>query len=347
MTDYRTIVIYGAGAVGSSIAGWIIPEIDRISVLARGEHAEVMRKNGLSLSIKGETASPVPISVDVISDLAERPETDVVILTVKNYSLDDAAKDIKKNLRKQSLIVAMQNGIENRKILPRYFNRVIYGVVCYNSWIEAPGIIGASGNGPILLGVADGDAGLKKELSEIAALLGRGMDIRITDDLINAVYSKMVMNLTNSVLTLVGQKFRPIESIRALKKVMVGTIIEGAEIAKNAGYREVGLPGMPSMKMIRISSRLPEFVSDFSFKKNIAGVGINSMGQDILVHHRKVTELDSLNGYFIDLADRLKMEAPYNRTIYETSKELFARIPFVPISESELWKRIQKRLKSG
>jgi ketopantoate reductase len=41
------IVIYGAGAVGASICGWLTPHHDKIFLLARGEDARIMKSKGL------------------------------------------------------------------------------------------------------------------------------------------------------------------------------------------------------------------------------------------------------------------------------------------------------------
>ncbi len=338
------IVIYGAGSVGSSVGGWLAPHCPNLSLLSRGDHAAAIGKKGLIVSLKGEKARPDHLPVSVISDLSQRPSAEIVVITVKNYGLAAAAADIKKKLEKEPLIVALQNGVENQKILPKYFSRVIYGIVCYNSWREGPGIVRANRRGPILLGTPDNDPSLVNDLDEVREIFSQGLDARITEDFRNAAVTKMVMNLANSILTLVGHGFRDISSMRALKHIVTGTLLEGIEIASKAGYREAKVPGAPTRSLLRFSALLPESLSDIIFAGNIKKVDLNSMGQDLLQMKRKQTELDSLNGFFIALADSLKMPAPYNRTIYEICRKRFAKTPFVPMDETEVWKEIGKRL---
>jgi len=338
------IVIYGAGSVGSSLGGWLAPHYPNLSFLARGDHAAAMKKKGLIVSLKGEKSRPSRLAVSVIGDLTERPDTEIVVITVKNYSLPSAAADIKKKLKKEPLIVALQNGVENREILPKYFSRVIYGIVCYNSWRVEPGIICANKQGPILLGTPDNDGALAGTLEEVRQIFSLALDARITKDLANAAVTKMVMNLTNSILTLVGHGFREITSMRALKHIVTGTLLEGIEIAAREGYREAKVPGAPTRGLLEFSEWLPESMSDIVFAGNINKVDLNSMGQDLLQLGRNVTELESLNGFFIALADSHGMRAPYNRTIYEICKKRFAKTPFTPMDETEVWRAIQKRL---
>jgi 2-dehydropantoate 2-reductase len=282
--------------------------------------------------------------VSVIADLSERPKADIIVIAVKNYSLADAARDIRAKVKKEPLVVALQNGLENREILPKYFKRVIYGVVCYNSWREAPGVVGANRKGPILLGVPDNDPSLAADLGEIHRIFSLGLDSRITPDLGNASMTKMVVNLSNAVLTLVGHGYREIRSIRTLKHIMIGSMLEGFDIARRARFTPVSIPGAPGPAMVRVSTVLPEFLSDLIFKGNIDSVDLNSMGQDILQHGRDVSELESLTGYFVGLADTLGIAAPYNRTIYDLCRKKFAERPFAPMDETAVWREIVKRI---
>jgi 2-dehydropantoate 2-reductase len=342
MTD-RDIVIYGAGSVGSSIGGWLAPRCPNLSILTRGRHAAAVREKGLAVSLKGEKKPATPVPVNVITDMSERPNAEIVILTVKNYDLDAAAREVKKKLKHEPLIVALQNGLENQKILPTFFKRVIYGVICYSSWRQDPGTVRASRKGPILLGTPNNDPALSDDLEKIREVFSYGFEARVTDDLVNAAVTKMILNLSNATLTLVGHGERPIRSVRTLKHIMIGSMLEGFDIARRSGFKEVPIPGAPASRVLRISAALPEFLSDVMFRGNLASVDINSMGQDILKSGRDRTELESLTGYFIGLADRLKMPAPYNRTVYDLCRKRFAVKPFVPMDETEVWKEIEKR----
>jgi len=338
------IVIYGAGSIGSSVGGWLAPHCPGLSLLSRGDHAAAMKKNGLAVSLKGQKGPSETVAVPVITDLAERPDADIVILAVKNYDLESAAADIKKKLKREPLIVALQNGIENQQVLPRFFSRVVYGVVCYNSWREAPGAVRANNRGPIILGVRPGGPDMARELGEAAGILSRGLSVRVTDNLPDTVMTKMIVNLNNAVLTLVGHGKKEIRSARAVKRIMTGSMREGFEIARRMGFGEVPIPGAPSRTLLRLMAALPEFISDFLFSKNLAAVDINSMGQDVLQFGRDTTEIESLTGYFVRLADELGMPAPYNRTVYALAKKRFAERPFVPMDETEVWEEIERRI---
>jgi len=338
------IVIYGAGAVGSTVGGWLYPHHPSVTLLSRGEHAQKMKADGLVVRLKGDRSDPLPIRAPVITGIYEQPEASLLIIAVKNYGLEAACQEIAGVLGNDVTVLGLQNGVENQEILPRYFERVVYGVVCYNAWLESPGVAFANRPGPIVLGVTTDDPEAIALRNETAALLARGMDIETTDRFVDAAHSKVILNLSNAVLTLVGHGFRKIESVRTLKHIMVGALLEGMEITERAGYSEYRLPKNPGWGLIRLASRLPEFISDMIFKNDLKSVDLTSMGQDVLQIGRIDTELESLTGYILSLADQYNIPAPVNRTIYELCKSEFKKPAFTPMSEKEIWARIQERI---
>jgi len=109
------ILVYGAGAIGCTIYRWLKPFHDNLILLARAKTAERIRTLGLSLyedkSQKLNMVSEVNI-IESIDELEEEPE--IIIITVKNYSLEDVCQSIKKKFpESNSLIVSLQNGVKN------------------------------------------------------------------------------------------------------------------------------------------------------------------------------------------------------------------------------------------
>ena len=50
---------------------------------------------------------------------------------------------------------------------------------------------------------------------------------------------------------------------------------------------------------------------------------ISSMTQDILLRGSELSEIDSLTGYIVRLAEKHHVPAPYNQSIYRLAKEYF------------------------
>ena len=267
---------------------------------------------------------------------------DVVVIGVKNYSLESVARLIKDNTKDDVIIVSMANGIDNQSILPKYFSRVIYCIVSYNAWMDKPVVVGYQKRGPLVLGTPDNS--LQTEMNAVAEIFGRGVETVITDHLQDAVHSKIVINLTNPVTTLVGHGFREISDLDTFQRILSNTLYEGVRIVKAAGFRECKLGGMPPWILLKASALLPRALTRPLFKKNVAKMVMSSMSQDIIQRGGTDSELDSLTGYILKLARQNRIKAPYNETIYELGKELFGKPGFVPMDVRDVWARIQQKL---
>ena len=328
------MVIFGAGAIGSSIGAWLYPQYDKVCFLDRKEIAVELREKGLSIYLNGEKDKIKTIHIPVIEDLSERPDTDVVILATKNYSLDAVSQEIKSKLG-DPIIVALQNGVENQKILPKYFSKIIYGTICWNAWKDSPSVVGFSSwqkpverkekTGTLYLGtVGEPNEELHLIMENIAEIFNRGFDARISDDFQNTIHTKMVTNLGNCVLTLVGHKFREISSMKTLAKITTNVLNEGVQILKAAGYKEFPMDGITSWGLVSLGAKLPAAISKFIFQAKVKHYPMNSMQQDILLHKGTQSELDYFNGYFLKLAEKVGVKAPYNRSVYDVCKKEFA-----------------------
>jgi len=336
-------VVVGAGAIGSSVAGWIAPKYDKIFLLARGESAEVIKNQGLKFYLKGEEANATPVPIKVVESLDEVSTPDIIVIAVKNYDLEATAETLRTQLRThQPIIVALQNGVENQRILPRYFTKIIYCVVCFNAWRDAPSRVGHQKRGYIILGTVGND--FKAEQQEVADILRLGLDCNLTDRLEDAVHCKLAVNLTNALTALVGFQAQSNRFSGALAHMSSRLIWEGIQVIKANGFKEHELGGIPSWSTIRISAALPEFVTSIFYRLAVREeLGPNSTAQDLSAG-KTTTELEYLNGYMLNLAQKAGLSMPINKAIYEIAKERFGP-HFQPMTETDLLAAVQERLR--
>ena len=342
LDEKLSFVVVGAGAIGSSATGWIAPKYDRLFLLARGKSAEVIRNQGLRFYPKGEEANAASLPVKVVESLGEVSTPDIIVIAVKNYDLEATASMLRMQLgTRQPIVVALQNGVENQRILPRYFTRVIYGVVCFNAWRDAPGRVGHQKRGYIILGTVRND--FQAEQRQVAAILRLGLDCNLTNRLEDAVHCKLAVNLTNALTALVGSQEQYSRSLGALAHMSSRLIWEGIQVIKANGFKEHELGSIPSWSAIRMSAMLPGFVTSILYRFALREeLGPNSTAQDLSAG-KTTTELEYLNGYMLNLAQKAGLSMPINQAVYEIAKERFGP-HFQPMAEAELLAAIQKRL---
>lgn len=338
-TNNPTILLVGAGAVGATIATWLAPHHNSFYVLDQGETLENITKNGVVAYQQYERENAEKAHVKTISSLKDAPTPDIILLCVKNYSLDGLAQGIKDLFGDHPIVVGLQNGVENQSILPKYFSKVIYGIITYNAWLDEPGVAGYQKRGPIVFGTLDN--GLQVELKLLQKIFQAGVETVITDHLMDAALSKMIINLTNSFTTLIGFTVRPVKNRRLFQTILSQLTYEGVQIVKGAGHKECKLGGMPPWILIAASSKLPQLITRPLFEKNVRKMVISSMEQDVIQNHRGHNELESINGFLLNLAQQHDVSAPFNEAIYALCQREFAQKEFAPMTIEAVWEAIQ------
>ena len=336
------ILFYGAGAIGSTLGGWLSEHYENVYVLARGENAEVMKSKGLTLYEIDKTKSKT-IPLKIITNLNNLKQVDIIVITVKNYDLEEVAKDIYEKLGDKPIIVGLQNGIENQKILPKYFSKIIYGVIVCSAWYDEPGIFGNRGKGQILLGTINNEN--QEILEQVRDILALGFPTKITKRYNDAAHSKLILNIINSIFTIINKENLTIDDKFKIWKIFVSSFLEGVEVLKKAGYREQKLKGLPSWRTIEFAQNLEKKMALDSFEESMKFSWLNSMAQDMVLLKRQKSEIDTLNGYFIELADKFKLEVPVNRTLYDLCKKQFNKVPFKPLHVNIVWNKLNENLK--
>ncbi len=336
------IVVFGTGAIGGSVGAWLLPHHENISFLDRGEVAAALKEKGITVYFHEEPENKLSYSVNVIEDIKDAADADVILLGVKNYSLDAVAKSIKEVTGDHPVIVSMANGADNQKILPKYFSKVIYCIVSYNAWMDHPVKIGYQKKGPLIFGTPDNSN--MEDMEKLAHYFSKGVETVVTDHLQDAVHSKIIINLTNSLTTLIGHGFREISDFSLFQKLLPNTLYEGVKIVKAAGYKECKLGGMPPWILLAAGALLPRFITRGMFKKNVGKMVMSSMSQDILLRRGSDSEIESLTGYILKLAEKHDVPAPYNSAIYELCRENFGKPGFVPLDVKDVWARVQEKM---
>jgi 2-dehydropantoate 2-reductase len=343
MKSNPKIVMFGAGAIGATVGAWVGAHHDNLYFFDTGKVAEALKTKGITVYHEGEKDKAQTLKVKVIDDIAQAADADIVCVAVKNYSLDGVSKMIREKIGDNAVIIGFQNGIDNQSILPNHFSKVVYCVISYNAWLDEPGTAGFQKRGPLIIGTPDNK--LQDEMKTIADIFGRGVETIITPHLQDAVRSKMIINLTNSLTTLVGHRFRDISSPAVFQILLTNLTFEGVQIMRAAGFKECRLGGMPSWLEITAGAKLPQFITKGMFEKNVSKMVISSMAQDILQRGGQTSELESLNGYFLKTAKEVGVKAPFNETIYELCKQEFAKPKFEPMDVKDVFAEVKKLMK--
>jgi 2-dehydropantoate 2-reductase len=208
MTRY---IVVGAGAVGGTIGGLLTQAGVDTVLVARGEHAAVMQRDGLRLGRPDGPLHLRPAVVTSVADLTLTPQ-DVLLLVVKSQDstavlTELAGLAVGAGVAADQLpVVCVQNGVNNEREALRRFADVHGICVQLPAAHLEPGKVQASGHPvPGVLDVGSYPTGLTSVDHQIAAdLKAAGFGCTPRADVMAWKRGKLLRNLGNAVEALAG-----------------------------------------------------------------------------------------------------------------------------------------------
>jgi len=171
MSD-RRFAVFGAGAVGGYFAAMLARAGFCVSVVSRGQQLEAIRQNGLQVQSPKGNFSAVP--EQATDDPATIGPVDAVILAVKSWQVEDAARAMRPLLSATTKVLPLQNGIDASRQLEQILGRdhALIGLCRIICLVAAPGCIRHVGLEPtVVLGELYG-SGLSESAAALADALG-------------------------------------------------------------------------------------------------------------------------------------------------------------------------------
>ena len=101
------IVMIGAGVIGASVGAWVSKNYDNIWFYDLPDVAKELKAKGVSTYPEHQAEQAESVPLRVLDDLSQAKDADVVIIGVKNYSLEAVSKQVLDTIGDKPLIVGM------------------------------------------------------------------------------------------------------------------------------------------------------------------------------------------------------------------------------------------------
>ncbi len=199
-------VVYGAGAIGGVVGGRLAEAGHEVVLIARGEHHDAIRDDGLRLVVPD--AEPLTLSIPVVSHPAglDFRDDDVVLMAMKSQHTGKALSALQASAPASVSVVCVQNGVANEPAALRLFDDV-YGVcVVLPALHLEPGVVESYAT-PLtgILDVGRFPHGVGPRGEKIAAAFESAtFESEPRDDIMRWKYGKLLNNLGNAVEALCG-----------------------------------------------------------------------------------------------------------------------------------------------
>jgi 2-dehydropantoate 2-reductase len=293
-------VLYGAGAVGGVIGGRLHLAGHDVTLVARGEHLDRVRADGLRL----DTADGVREIRGAATDTAAEVDWSaqpVVVLTVKSHQTEAALADLVRFAPPATLVVCAQNGVANEPATLRLFENTYAITVMLPSLHLEPGlVVQACHPVPGILDIGRYPGGVDAGAERVSAdLRSAGFESVARPDIMAWKYRKLVTNAVGDVSAVLPDEA---DELKPLVRSEAEAVLAAA-----------GVPVVTHEADLARRGDLLQYRSDVD--------GPNSLGQS-LVRGTPGTEVDHRAGEIVLLGRLHGVPTPHNERI---QREVHAR----------------------
>jgi len=202
-------VIYGAGAIGATIGGYLFLGGYDVCMIARGAHLDALQSTGLTLKTPNASHN---LSIPSVGNPreAEVGSDDVVLMTMKSHHTIDALAALEASAPPDISVVCAQNGVANEPLALRWFANVYAMAVNMPATHIQPGVVEASGT-PVagVLDVGRYPSGVDRVATELAnALTQSSIRSEALADVMRYKYAKLRVNTVNALDAACGPSAR-------------------------------------------------------------------------------------------------------------------------------------------
>jgi 2-dehydropantoate 2-reductase len=293
------ILIMGAGAVGGCLGALLAKSGQNVTLVARGENLESIRKNGLLLKHGEEDmVRQNLVATDNPDDLIP---SDLVLVCIKAYQTDQAMEVMRKAISANTIIITLQNGIGSQQKLIEKFGveKVLQGVIYVEAEQLSPGVVTFHGDHPRI--IFGGENGVdSSKMTAIEDVLNHSkINASISNDIQRDAWHKLIFISALSGLTCVTRgTFAEVMNNSKTVELVHNVLEEAALVARTLGV---------NIKPTIVEDTLEELTANSEYL-------VSSMYADL--QNEKPLEIDVITGVISNIAKQLRVDTPINDYIF-------------------------------
>jgi 2-dehydropantoate 2-reductase len=304
------VAIYGTGGAGGYFGAQLARAGGEVTFIARGQHLKAIQSHGLCVETPaGEIVIQPAKATD---DPRQIAPVDVILVGVKAWQVEEAARDMRPMVGAETVAVPLQNGVEASSQLAAVLGaeQVLGGLCSTFSWVAAPGRIRNIGTSSF---IKFGE--LDNRRSERAERLRQsfekaGVKVDVPPDIHKALWEKFLLVTSFGGVGAVSRA--PIGIMRTVPETRL--LLEQCMQEVSAVARE---------SRVQLSDTV---VADtMKFIDTLAASATTSLQRDVA--EGKPSEIDFWNGAVVRLGRAVDVPTPVNQFICHSvlPQELQAR----------------------
>jgi 2-dehydropantoate 2-reductase len=298
------VAVVGAGAVGGYFGGMLARAGADVTLIGRAAHVNVWARDGLLLERAGFQDR---IAVSASTDMAAATDAGLVLFSVKSTDTEETARDLARHLRHDTLIVSLQNGVDNVERMRRIAALdPIAAVVYVASSMPAAGRIRHGGRGDLLIGDVPGRSAPTRpdDLRRVSAWFEKaGVPCPVSENIEGDLWTKLILNAAlNPISAVVHATYGEAVAVPEVRELMRQLATECVAVARASGVL------LPTTDYVEMVWRFAE----------ANGQVYSSTAQDLDRGRR--TEIDALNGFVVRRGAEVGVPTPANQALFAMVK---------------------------
>lgn len=331
----------GAGAVGCWVGGRIALAGGHVVFVGREHLKREIHEHGLTVTdLDGSSVTVPKERFTFDTNPAVLADCDAVLCCVKSGATIETAETLARVLAsRDAIVVSFQNGIRNTgELRERLSQSVLAGIVNFNVLNKGRGTFRRATSGSLVV-----EASTHPKAERLHELLGEaGLEVDRVVDMPALQWSKLLINLNNSVSALSDRPTKELILSAGYRKVLSAIIAESLAVLRAANIRPAKLGAIP-IGLFPFALSLPtpivQLVARAQLK--IDPEARSSMWEDLT--RGRPTEIDWINGEVVRLAENVGASAPLNRLLVDLVHEAERTGKGSPkLSAEELWRALHR-----
>jgi 2-dehydropantoate 2-reductase len=303
---FSSIVVVGAGAVGSYYGAVLARAGHRVTLIGRAPHVAAIERNGLQLH-KGGAVEAVRLGAS--TDIGAVRDADLVLFCVKSTDTESVGREMAPHLKRDALLMSLQNGVDNAPTLAQLVAGTVVPTVVYVATaMPEPGVVKHNGRGDLVIGPLNAaqaaDAALQPKLQAIVQLFASAdVPVKVSPDVMAELWSKLLLNCAyNAISGLAQLPYGVMAAVPQVLELQRAVVREVVAVAQADGVPLVLDASLQAME--RLAATMPAQLS--------------STAQDMA--RGKRSEIDHLNGTVVRRGAALGVPTPMNQALYALVK---------------------------
>ncbi|MEA3199073.1 MAG: 2-dehydropantoate 2-reductase [Thermoplasmata archaeon] len=306
------VSVLGAGAIGCALGAALAPHAE-VELVARGAHLAALREKGLTLD--GRT-------LRLAASDRVTPGADLVIAAVKTQDLE-AALAASRDAIGPAPVMTIQNGLAAEGLAALHVPEVVGCVTALDAEFLEPGVVTVGRVGGLVL----------SGRPDLAALFAKaGIPARVTRSFAGARWTKLLVNLNNTILAATGLTAQEAYARADLPRLSVRVVKEGLAVARAEGVRLEAIP-WANPRQVAMLTRLPEPLAARLLAARVlrdaGAIPLRGSTQQSLMRGRGV-EVAYLNGEIVRRGARHGIATPANDALVAAVEKVAASGQLIP-----------------